>query len=84
MKKSCHSACASCLMPADKDPGKPESTDYCSFCFRDGRLCYQGNDLAEFQRVCYAAMRERGINFFLAKLYAFAIRFAPRWQKPSS
>lgn len=67
-------------MPFDKDPGKRESDRYCSLCFRDGRLCYPGNDLKEFQRAAYERMRERGLNPVLAHFYTFMIRFAPRWQ----
>ena len=73
--------CESCLMPFDKDPGKRESDRYCSLCYRNGRLCYEGNDLKEFQRICYQAMRERGINPLLATIYTFMIRFAPRWRQ---
>ena len=72
--------CQSCLMPFAKDPGQRESEKYCSLCFKNGRLCYEGNNLKEFQKVCYQSMRERGINPLLAKFYTFMIRFAPRWR----
>ena len=88
--------CESCLMPLDKDPGRrpsvergstehssanaPESKRYCSLCFKDGKLCYEGNDLKEFQRVAYQSMIGRGMNKLKAKFFTFMIRFAPRWK----
>ena len=74
-------ACESCLMPFNKDPGQRESPRYCSLCFKNGRLCYEGSDLKEFQRVCYSAMRAQGINPLAAKFYTFMIRYAPRWRE---
>jgi len=74
-------ACESCLMPFDKDTGARESDRYCSYCFKGGKLCYEGNDLKEFQKVCYESMRKSGTNILLAKFYTFMIRFAPRWKK---
>lgn len=77
-------SCESCLMPFDKDLGERESARYCSLCFKNGELCYKGNDLKEFQGICYRKMRENGMGFIRAKLYTWSIRFAPRWQKSSS
>ena len=54
---------------------------FCRLCYRDGKLCYPGNDLEEFQRAAYERMRERGINPVMARLYTFMIRFAPRWRR---
>lgn len=80
-KKDCNKKCESCLMPFSKDPGKRESDKYCSLCFNNGKLCYEGNDLKEFQRVCNKSMRDRGMNPLLASFYTWCIRFAPRWKK---
>lgn len=77
-------SCQSCLMPFSKDTGVREDPRYCSLCFKDGKLCYPGSDLKEFQRICYESMRSRGIPFILAKLYTFMIRFAPRWRKTAN
>lgn len=74
-------ACESCLMPFDKDPGVRENDRYCSLCFRDGKLCYEGSDLKEFQNAAYEGMLARGTNKYLAMFYAWMIRFAPRWKK---
>lgn len=66
-------------MPFAKDPGTRESNQYCSLCFKDGQLCYQG-DLADFQKICYKAMVDSGMHPLLSKFYAWCIRFAPRWK----
>ena len=66
-------------MPFSKDKGVRESDRYCSYCFKNGKLCYQGNDLREFQKVCYAQMRKDGINPLVASFYTYMIRYAKRW-----
>jgi hypothetical protein len=68
-------------MPLHKDTGQREHESYCSYCFKQGELCYKGNDLKEFQNICYKSMREHGVNLILAKIFTFMIRFAPRWKK---
>lgn len=73
--------CESCLMPFSKDTGVRESDRYCSLCFKNGKLCYEGNDLKEFQRVAYQSMRSNGTNPIMAWFYTYMIRFAPRWKK---
>lgn len=78
--KKCN-ACQSCLMPFSKDPGVRESDIYCSLCYKGGKLCYEGTDLKEFQKVCYESMRKNGTPYLLAKFYTYMIRFAPRWKK---
>ncbi len=69
------------MMPFKNDAGKRESDLYCSKCFRDGKLCYEGNDLKEFQATTYKNMVDGGMNKFKAKLFTWMIRFAPRWKK---
>jgi len=68
-------------MPFTKDPGKRESERYCSYCYKNGELCYQGTDLKEYQKICYQKMVEGGMNRFQAWVFTFLIRFAPRWSK---
>lgn len=68
-------------MPLSKDPGPRESEQYCSYCFKNGALVYQGDNLKEFQRLSYEGMRAHGINPILAHIYTFMICFAPRWKK---
>lgn len=71
-------------MPLGKDPGRRESPLYCSYCFKNGRLCYEGNDRKEFQRVSYAQMRKNGMHPLKATFFTWMIRFAPRWKTQSS
>lgn len=73
--------CESCLMPFAQDTGVRESEKYCSLCYKDGKLCYEGNDLKEFQRVCYQEMTKKGMNLLKARFFTYMIRFAPRWKK---
>lgn len=79
MKKT--TMCASCMMPLDKDPGVSGNEKYCSNCWKDGKLCYEGNDLKEFQKKCYEGMREKGMNPLKAKFFTWMVRWAPRWRK---
>lgn len=74
-------ACESCLMPFSKDSGKREHERYCSLCYQNGKLSYEGDDLREFQKQCYDAMRHSGMNVFKASFFTFMIRFAKRWQR---
>lgn len=66
-------------MPFAKDPGVREDPRYCSYCFKDGKLCYEG-DWTGFQKVCYEGMKANGMNPLLAKFYAWMTCFAPRWK----
>lgn len=76
--------CESCLMPFDKDSGLREDSRYCSYCFKDGKLCYEGNDLKEFQRVVHETMVRNGMNHLQARFFTWMIRFAPRWKHERS
>lgn len=69
------------MMPFVKDPGTRESECYCSYCFKNGELTYKGNDLKEYQRLCYQMMVNGGMNPLKAKMFTWMIRFAPRWKK---
>lgn len=73
-------SCQSCLMPLAKDPGVREKPEYCSYCYKDGKFCYEG-DLKGFQKVCYEGMRKQGMNPIVAKFFSCMVRFAPRWKK---
>lgn len=72
--------CESCMMPFSKDKGLRESEKYCSLCYKEGKLCYEGSDLKEFQKVAYDSMIARGTNKLKAKFFTFMIKFAPRWK----
>lgn len=73
-------SCQSCLMPFKNDPGKRESDQFCSYCFKNGKLCYEGNNLKEFQAECYKRMRANGMGNLKAKLFSWMVQFAPRWK----
>ncbi len=75
--------CESCLMPFSKDPKGParEHEKYCSYCFSEQRLRYEGTDYAGFKKAMIAAITARGENVFKAHLFAFIARFAPRWKQ---
>ena len=73
--------CESCMMPLAKDTGKRTSDKYCSYCYQNGKLFGDDNDLKGFQKTAYKSMRERGMNSLVAWFFAFSIRFAPRWKK---
>lgn len=70
-------------MPLAKDPlgQERESEKYCSYCFRDGKLCYQGSDVREFKKAMIAAIIARGESRLKAHVFAFMAGFAPRWKK---
>ena len=70
--------CQSCLMTFYKNVGVQENENYCSYCFKDGKLCYEG-DLEGFKKVVYKGMRSIGINPIKATFFTWLVRFAPRW-----
>jgi hypothetical protein len=82
-EKTLQGNCQSCLMPFKKDPKgvNRESAIYCSYCFENGKLNYEGNDLKEFKRAMVESITSRGENMVKAKLFAFMAGFAPRWKK---
>lgn len=85
-KKSLNGMCQSCMMPFKKDSkGKNrESEIYCSYCFSDGKLNYEGDDVKEFKKAMTEAIIARGEPKLKAKFFAFMAGFAPRWKKPKS
>jgi hypothetical protein len=70
-------------MPFRKDPkgeGR-EHENYCSYCFTDGKLCYEGSDVKEFKKVMVSSIVARGEGRMKAWLFSFVAGFAPRWKK---
>lgn len=70
-------------MPFAKDPkgANRERPQYCSYCFTNGKLCYEGADVKEFKKAMIAAITARGESKVKAHLFAFMAGFAPRWKK---
>jgi hypothetical protein len=80
-ERSVKGNCESCMMPFSKDVGVRENDKYCSFCFKNGKLCYEGSDLKEFQRVSKESMIKGGMSPLKAWFFTKLIAFAPRWKK---
>ena len=83
MTRTLQGNCESCLMPFAKDPkgASREHERYCSYCFTDGKLAYEGTDAQEFKREMIKAMVTRGESRLKATIFAFMAGFAPRWKK---
>ncbi len=81
--KTLEGNCESCLMPFQKDPlgVSREHEKYCSYCFRDGALCYPGTDVHEFKKAMEQAILARGEPAYKAWFFTFMAGFAPRWKK---
>ncbi len=80
--KNLEGKCDSCLMPFKKDPkgADREHENYCSYCYYDGKLAYEGDDVNEFKKAMVDAITARGESKTKAKLYAWMAGFAPRWK----
>lgn len=83
MKYPLQGNCESCLMPFKKDPkgAGRESEKYCSYCYTNGKLVYEGTDIKEFKREMINAIVGRGESKIKAYLFAFMAGFAPRWRR---
>lgn len=81
--KTLKGMCESCMMPFKNDPlgANREHEKHCSFCYRDGKLCYQGNDVRGFKKAMIADMVSRGEPKIKAWIFAWMAGFAPRWKK---
>lgn len=81
--KTLKGSCDSCLMPFKKDPKgvNREHQNYCSYCYENGKLNYEGNDVSEFKQAMIDAIVARGESKWKAKFYAYMAGFAPRWKK---
>ena len=69
-----------CMMPFSKDTGEREDDNYCSLCYKNGELVYQGGDVNEFKQQTYEAMRNDGMGKCKAKFFTWMIGFAPYWK----
>lgn len=82
-QKTLKGTCESCMMPFSKDPkgADREHEAYCSYCYRNGKLCYEGTDVNEFKKAMIDVIVARGEHPLKAKFFAFMAGFAPRWKK---
>jgi hypothetical protein len=85
-KKTLTGMCESCMMPFKKDPlgEKREHEKYCSYCFNNGKLCYEGNDVREFKKAMVEEIVKRGEPRWKANMFAYMSGFAPRWKGQGS
>lgn len=81
-EKTLNGMCESCMMPFKKDPKglNREHEKYCSYCYYDGKLAYEGDDKKEFQKIVYNAIVARGENKLKAWFFAYMVTKAPRWK----
>ena len=82
LAKTLNGMCESCMMPFKKDPkgAEREHDKYCGYCYRDGKLCYESDDVKEFKKATVADMTARGENHIKATFFAYMAGFAPRWK----
>lgn len=80
--KTLQGMCESCMMPFKKDPkgANREHEKYCSYCYNNGKLCYEGNNVHEFKKAMIAEITKRGEPLLKARFFAFMAGFAPRWK----
>lgn len=79
--------CQSCGMPLKKDPGQggtnadgSKSTEYCSYCFKDGAFRSPEIDTPQkMQAFCTAKMKEMGMPGIVAWIFTRRIPSLRRW-----
>jgi len=82
-KEKCNKGeqCVMCLMPKKFDDGVRENKNFCSYCFRDGKVCFEGSK-KEFVNMCEMNMKKIKIPFLKRKFFGFMISTqAPYWKK---
>lgn len=72
--------CIMCLMPKKDDTGVRENKNFCSYCFKEGKVCFEG-EKKEFIEMCKTQMRKSGISKIKSSFFAWTINFAPWWKK---
>jgi hypothetical protein len=80
--------CEMCFMPLGinfVDSGNEidgtKSMKFCKYCYKNGKICYEGNDLKEFQDICYKQMLSNGMWKPQAWILSWTIQFAPYWKR---
>lgn len=72
--------CVMCLMPKDSDDGVRENKNFCSYCFKDGKVQFYG-EKENFIKMCKSEMRKNGMSNLKSSIFAWSINFAPWWKK---
>jgi hypothetical protein len=82
--------CEMCFMPLGSDlenagteNNGQKSAQYCKYCYQDGKIQYDKNDIKEFQNLCYEGMLKNGMWKPRAWYYSWLIQFAPYWKNKS-
>lgn len=78
--------CQSCGMPLASDPGHggtradgSHSTEYCSYCYADGRFLRPDMSLDQMKALVVEKLRERGFPAFVARFFARGVGKLRRW-----
>ena len=67
-------------MPYKMDTGERKNPLFCSYCQNEaGEFTFTGTR-QEFQKMCYEAMKAKGMGTLKAKFFTWTIRFAPHWK----
>lgn len=81
-KEKCNKGeqCVMCLMPKKNDDGVRENKNFCSYCFKDGKVCFTGTK-KEFVAMVKGKMKERKIPFLMREFFCYMIsNQAPYWK----
>ncbi|WP_281404998.1 zinc ribbon domain-containing protein [Nitratireductor sp. XY-223] len=81
--------CQSCGMPLSKDEmgggtnaDGSISSQYCSYCFKDGKFLQPDFTAADMQVFCLEQLAKRGMPRFMAWIFTRGIPKLGRWQNP--
>ncbi|MFZ2681761.1 MAG: zinc ribbon domain-containing protein [Patescibacteria group bacterium] len=79
--------CQSCAMPMSKDPENgglnadgTKSTDYCSFCLRNGEFCAK-ETLEDFRKGLDEMLKAKGLSWWIRKLTWYQLPTLKRWKQ---
>lgn len=62
------------------EPDGSLSTEYCSFCYGDGRFYNPGMTIDEMRALIIGKMVEKGYPRIIARLFAIGLDRLKRWQ----
>ena len=81
------SRCQSCGMPLGADPkgggtnvDGSVSTEYCSFCYQNGKFHNPGMTLDEMRALVVEKLGEKGYPRFIARFFTFGVDRLKRWR----
>ena len=77
MKETCHM----CLVLLAVEHAEREHTDYCNYCYQNGKLVYKKDDIHDFRKRFFDKMYAEGSNEFVARFHTLLIGYAPYWKE---